>query len=265
MLSKVIVVTSGKGGVGKTTTVANLGGALALLGRKTVVVDADIGLRNLDIVMGLENRIVFDIVNLVEGTCRFNQALIRDKKINNLFLIPAAQTRNKEAVSPDQMKEVCDKLKEEFDYVIIDSPAGIERGFQNSIAGADKALVVTTPHVSAVRDADRVIGLVEAHEKGTPDLIVNRMNYEMVQKGDMLDHNDIIDILAVRLIGLVPEDDQIVISSNRGDLVSLDHKSASGEAFRRIARRLEGEDVPLMEFNNDSFIDKFKKFIGIKE
>jgi septum site-determining protein MinD len=265
MLSKVIVVTSGKGGVGKTTTVANLGGALALLGRKTVVVDADIGLRNLDIVMGLENRIVFDIVNLVEGTCRFNQALIRDKKINNLFLIPAAQTRNKESVSPEQMREVCDKLKEEFDYVLIDSPAGIERGFQNSIAGADKALVVTTPHVSAVRDADRVIGLVEAHEKGTPDLIVNRMNYEMVQKGDMLDHNDIIDILAVRLIGLVPEDDQIVISSNKGELVSLDHKSPSGESFRRIARRLEGEDVPLMEFNNDSFIDKFKKFIGIKE
>lgn len=265
MVSKVIVVTSGKGGVGKTTTVANLGAAFALLGRKTVVIDADIGLRNLDIVLGLENRIVYDLVNVLEGTCRINQALIRDKKLNNLFLLPAAQTRNKESVSPEQMGKLCEKLKESFDYVIVDSPAGIERGFKNAIAGADQGIVVTTPHVSAVRDADRVIGLIEAYEKGTPHLVVNRLDAEMIKRGEMLDHSDIVEILAVRLVGLVPEDENIVVSSNKGDLVVLDSKSKSGESFRRIARRLEGEKIPFMSFNHDGFMDKLKKFIGFSK
>ena len=196
-MGEVIVITSGKGGVGKTTTVANVGTALSLRGKKTVVLDADIGLRNLDVVMGLENRIVYDIVDVVEGVCKLKQALIKDKRFENLYLIPAAQTRDKNAVSPEQMKELCDQLRESFDYVLIDCPAGIERGFKNAIAGADRAIVITNPEVSAVRDADRIIGLLEANEITDVKLAINRVRYDMVERGDMMGKEDIVEILRI--------------------------------------------------------------------
>lgn len=263
MASKVYVITSGKGGVGKTTTVAHLGAALALRGKKVAVLDADIGLRNLDIVLGLENRIVYDLVNVIEGACKLKQALIRDKKVEGLFLLPASQSRTKEAVQPEQMKVLCDELREQFDYVLIDCPAGIEGGFRSALAGADTAIVVTTPHVSAVRDADRIIGLVEAAEKGTPQLIINRLQMDMVKKGDMLDQDDVVDILSIRLLGIVPEDEAIVTASNRGESVVMNGKAVSGEAYRRIACRIEGEDVPLMELaNNHGFFSRLKRIIS---
>ncbi len=241
---RVITITSGKGGVGKTTTTANVGAALAARGKSVVLVDADIGLRNLDIVLGLENRIVYDIVDVVEGRCRLRQALIRDKRLSNLALIPAAQTRDKEAVSPEQMRELCDELRQQFDFVLIDSPAGIERGFRNAIAGADEVLVVTNPEVSAVRDADRIVGLVEAAELPPPRLIVNRIDPELVRRGDMLSVDDVLEILAIPLIGVVPADESIVTATNRGEPVALDPQSRAGQAFRDIAARLLGEDVP---------------------
>ncbi len=202
-MSEVIVITSGKGGVGKTTTSANVGTGLAILGKKTVLIDTDIGLRNLDVVMGLENRIVYNLVDVVEGNCRMKQALIRDKRYPNLYLLPSAQTRDKTAVSPEQMKKLVDDLRDEFDYILLDCPAGIERGFQNAIAGADRALVVTTPEVSAIRDADRIIGLLEADEIGAIDLIVNRIRMDMVKRGDMMSMDDVMDILAVNVIGVI--------------------------------------------------------------
>ena len=205
-MSEVIVITSGKGGVGKTTTSANIGTGLAILGKRTVLIDTDIGLRNLDVVMGLENRIVYNLVDVVEGNCRMKQALIRDKRYPNLYLLPSAQTRDKTAVSPEQMKKLVDDLRDEFDYILLDCPAGIERGFQNAIAGADRALVVTTPEVSAIRDADRIIGLLEAADMGMIDLIVNRIRMDMVRRGDMMSMEDVMDILAVNVIGVVPDD-----------------------------------------------------------
>ena len=214
-MSKVIVVTSGKGGVGKTTTVANIGTGLALLNKKVVLLDADIGLRNLDVVMGLENRIVYDLVDVVEGICKLRQALIRDKRFEELYLLPAAQTKEKTAVTPEQMKELCDKLKQDFDYILIDCPAGIEHGFKNAVAGADNAIIVTTPEVAAVRDADRIIGLLEASELPGPKLVINRLRSDMVKKGDMMDIEDMIEILAIELLGVVPEDEKIVISTNK--------------------------------------------------
>src|SRR5512141_1217538 len=200
MTSQVITVSSGKGGVGKTTTVANIAVALASLGQKVVCVDGDIGLRNLDVVMGLENRIVYDLVDVVEGRCRLRQALIRDKRLPELFLIPAAQTRDKSAVSPSDMVRLCDDLRPEMDWILIDSPAGIERGFRNAIAPADIVVVITNPEVSAVRDADRIIGLVEAEEKGPARLIINRINPALVKRGDMLTDDDVLELLAVELI-----------------------------------------------------------------
>ncbi len=185
-MSQVIVITSGKGGVGKTTTTANLGVGLAQAGKKVVLIDTDIGLRNLDVVLGLENRIVYDLVDVVTGVCTPKQAAIKDKRYDGLFLIPAAQTKDKDAVSVEQMKELCEKLKKDYDFVIIDCPAGIEQGFKNAIAGADKALVVTTPEVSAVRDADRIIGLLEANEIEDHYLVINRIRPDMVKRGDML-------------------------------------------------------------------------------
>lgn len=263
MSSKVFVITSGKGGVGKTTATAHLGSALALSGKKVAVIDADIGLRNLDIVLGLENRIVYDLVNVIEGACKLNQALVRDKRIEGLCLLPASQSRTKEAVQPEQMKALCDELREQFDYVLVDSPAGIEGGFRSALAGADSAIVVTTPHVAAVRDADRIIGLVEAAEKGTPQLIINRMNIDLIKKGDMLDQQDVVEILAIRLLGIIPEDENIVTASNKGEPVVMNGKSQSGEAFRRIARRIEGEDVPFLELNSDAgFFNRLRSMIS---
>jgi septum site-determining protein MinD len=246
MGAKVITVTSGKGGVGKTTATANLGVALARIGKKVVVIDADVGLRNLDIVMGLENRIVYDLVDVIEGRCQLRQAMIKHKQLPDLFLIPAAQTRDKTAVSPADMIQITDKLRPEFDFIIVDSPAGIERGFRNAIAAADEVLIVTNPEVSAVRDADRIIGLLEANNKGPGKLILNRVKAEMVRKGEMLSADDVTDILAIKLIGIVPEDENVVPASNSGIPVTLNENSKAGQAFRNIARRLNGEDVPFM-------------------
>lgn len=246
MAAKVITVTSGKGGVGKTTTTANLAVALAMDGSKVVCIDGDIGLRNLDVVLGLENRIVYDLVDVIEGRCRVRQAMIRDKRLSELFLIPAAQTRDKSAVSPSDMVRLCDELRNECDYILIDSPAGIERGFRNALAPADIVLVVTNPEVSAVRDADRIIGLIEAEEKGPARLIINRMNPALVRRGDMLSSEDVLELLAVELIGVVPEDESVVVSTNRGQPVVLDGKTRAGLAFKDIARRLTGEKVPFM-------------------
>lgn len=251
MSGRVIVVTSGKGGVGKTTVVANLGAGLALLNRKTVLIDADIGLRNLDVVMGLENRIVFDLVDVVEQNCRLRQALIKDKRFGSLYLLPAAQTREKDAITPEQMIRVCDELKKEFDYILVDSPAGIEQGFKNAVAGASEAIIVTTPEVSAVRDADRIIGLLQAAEFHEPLLILNRLRPEMIRKGDMMDVDDINDILAVKLLGIIPDDENIIISTNKGEPVILNDHARAGQAFRNITKRLEGEDIPLMSMDFD--------------
>lgn len=245
-MSEVIVITSGKGGVGKTTTSANIGTGLAQLNKKVVLIDTDIGLRNLDVVMGLENRIVYNLVDVVEGNCRIKQALIKDKKYPDLYLLPSAQTRDKTSVSPEQMKKLTDVLKEEFDYIILDCPAGIEQGFKNAIAGADRALIVTTPEVSAIRDADRIIGLLEANEIKRTDLVVNRVRMDMVKRGDMMSIEDVVDILSVNLIGAVPDDEQVVIATNQGEpLVGSD--TMAGKAYANICRRITGEDVPLMD------------------
>ena len=259
-MGKVIVVTSGKGGVGKTTSTANIGAALTKLGNKVIVIDGDIGLRNLDVVMGLENRIVFDLVDLIEKKCKPRQAMIKDKRFDGLYLIPAAQTRDKDAINPEQMKELCDELKEEFDYVIVDCPAGIENGFKNAIAGADSAIVVTTPEVSAVRDADRIIGLLEAHSVDDINLVVNRIKMNMVRNGDMLDINDILDIMGIKLIGVVPDDENVVISTNKGEPVVEYNNSLAGTAYSNIARRVMGEEVKFLELDvQESFFRRFQK------
>lgn len=264
MAGKAIVVTSGKGGVGKTTTVANIGTGLAMRGKKVVMVDTDIGLRNLDVVMGLENRIVFDLVDVAEKTCRLRQALIKDKRLDGLFLLPAAQTREKDAIRPEQMKELCEELKAEFDYVIIDCPAGIEQGFKNAVAGADDAVIVTMPEVSAVRDADRIIGLLQAYELYDPKLIVNRLRPEMVRKGDMIGIDDVNDILAIELLGVIPDDESIIVSTNKGEPAVLDKSSRAGEAYRNIVGRIEGEDIPLMSMDYDiGVFGKLKRWIGM--
>lgn len=244
-MSEIIVITSGKGGVGKTTTSANVGTGLAILGKKVVLIDTDIGLRNLDVVMGLENRIVYNLVDVVEGNCRMKQALIKDKRYPNLFLLPSAQTRDKTSVNPGQMVKLVDDLREEFDYVLLDCPAGIEQGFQNAIAGADRALVVTTPEVSAIRDADRIIGLLEASGMKTIDLVVNRIRMDMVRRGDMMSLDDVMDILAIDIIGAVPDDKDIVISTNQGEpLVGIG--TPAGQAYMDICKRITGETVPLL-------------------
>ena len=252
MPTKVICIANQKGGVGKTTTVANIAVALALDGKKVVCIDGDIGLRNLDVIMGLENRIVYDIVDVVEGRCRTRQAMIRDKRLPELFLIPAAQTRDKNAVSPSDMIRLCDELRAEMDWILIDSPAGIERGFRNSIAAADKILIVTNPEMSAVRDADRVIGLLEAEEKNPPSLIINRLNPGLVKRGDMLSVDDVYDLLRIDVIGIVPEDENVILASNRGMPLAMDGKSRAGQAFRNISRRLNGEDVPFLDLESHS-------------
>lgn len=247
-----IVITSGKGGVGKTTTTANLGTALAAQGKKVVVVDGDTGLRNLDVLMGLENRIVYTIIDVIENRCRLKQALIKDKRYPNLCLLPTAQTKDKDDIRTQDMLGIVNQLKEEFDYVLIDSPAGIEQGFENSVVGADRAIVVVNPEITSVRDADRVIGKLDA--KGLEDhaVIVNRLNYEMTRKGDMLDVSDIIETLSVKLLGVVPDDKNITVSTNKGEPIVLEDKSLSGQAFRNIAKRIMGEDIPLLDLSGES-------------
>jgi septum site-determining protein MinD len=239
--------------------------AKSLLGKKVVIVDADIGLRNLDVVMGLENRIVYDIVDVTQGICRLKQALIKDKRYDGLYLLPAAQTKDKTAIQPKQMLALSKRLKEEFDYILIDCPAGIEQGFKNAIAGADKAIVVTAPEISAVRDADRIIGLLEANEIYNPKLIVNKVRIDMVKKGDMMDIDDMIDILAIELLGVIPDDQSIVISTNRGEPAVTDENSLAGRAFKNIAERILGNEVPFLDLDVDeSFFRKFARKLGFK-
>ncbi len=263
-MSEVIVVTSGKGGVGKTTTTANLGAGLAALGKKVVLIDTDIGLRNLDILLGLEERIVYDLVDVVNGICKPKEALINDKRFDGLSLMPAAQTKDKDSVTEDQMKELCERLKKDFDFIIIDCPAGVEQGFKNAIAGADKAFVVTNPEMPAVRDADRIIGLLEANEIDEHYLIINRLRPDMIKRGDMMNVDDIIDILNIDLIGIVPDDESIIISANKGEPAVLTPKSIAGQGYRNIAKRLTGENVRLMDLDESAFKRKIKKLFSKK-
>lgn len=263
MDSRVITITSGKGGVGKTTTTANLGTALAMGGKKVAVVDGDIGLRNLDAVLGLENRIVYDLVDVVEGQCRLRQALIKDKRQPELYLLPAAQTRDKNAVNSIQMEQLCQQLREEFDFVIIDSPAGIEQGFRNAIVGADDIIIVANPEMASVRDADRIIGLVEAAGKPEPRLILNRLRSEMVRRGDMMDVADVLEVLGIGLLGIVPEDESIIIATNKGEPAVYDKRARAGRAFLNAAQRIMGDDIPLDEIEEStSLLERLRRLAG---
>ncbi|HEX3468997.1 MAG TPA: septum site-determining protein MinD [Candidatus Elarobacter sp.] len=256
-----IVLTSGKGGVGKTTTTANLGAALALRGKRVVLVDADIGLRNLDLVLGVEKRIVFDLVEVVEARCQLRQALIKDKRLENLSVLPAAQTRDKTAISEEQFSAVIAELAEFSDYVLIDCPAGIEHGFRNAIAGAAEAIVVTTPEVSSIRDADRVIG--KLRERTMPvRLIVNRLRPEMVRSGDMLSVDDVTDILSAELLGIVPDDEEVIDTTNRGEPIALHTESRLGAIYDKIARRLEGDVIPFTQFGAPGFFGRLFRKAG---
>jgi len=265
-MNRVIVVTSGKGGVGKTTCTANLGMALARLGRQVALVDADFGLRNLDLLLGLENRVVYTAIEVLAGECRLEQALVRDKRHSQLVLLPAAQNRNKDAVNPEQMKKLVEDLKPKFDYILIDSPAGIEMGFQNAIAAASEAVVVTTPEISAVRDADRVVGLLEAQRVEKMHLVINRLRPAMVQANDMMSVQDVQEILSIPLLGVIPDDERVIVSTNRGEpLVLAEERSQAGTAFENIARRLEGEKVEFIDLNvsQDNFLTRLRRlFLG---
>ncbi|GGJ67432.1 septum site-determining protein MinD [Anoxybacillus voinovskiensis] len=267
-MGEAIVITSGKGGVGKTTTTANLGTALALLGKRVCLVDTDIGLRNLDVVMGLENRIIYDLVDVVEGRCTVQKALVKDKRFDDkLYLLPAAQTSDKSAVTPEQMKQLVDELKQDYDYVLIDCPAGIEQGYKNAVAGADEAIVVTTPEVSAVRDADRIIGLLEKEEHiKPPRLVINRIRSHMVKNGDMLDIDEIVMHLSIDLLGIIADDENVIKASNNGEPIVLDPASKASIAYRNIARRILGESVPLqtLEEEQKGVFSKLKKFFGVR-
>jgi len=265
-VGEAIVVTSGKGGVGKTTTSANLGTALALAGKRVCLVDTDIGLRNLDVVMGLENRIIYDLVDVVEGRSHPQQALIKDKRFECLYLLPAAQTSDKTAVQPEQMRELVLQLKQDYDYVVIDCPAGIEQGYKNAVAGADKALVVTTPEVSAVRDADRIIGLLEQEDIESPKLVINRIRSHMMKNGDMLDVEEISQLLAVDLIGIVADDENVIRASNNGEPIVMDPSSKASIAYRNIARRILGETVPLQSLDEEDkgMFARIKRFFGVR-
>ena len=266
MESRVIVVTSGKGGVGKTTTTANLAVALAQMGHKVVAIDGDVGLRNLDMVMGLENRIVYTLIDAVEGVCRLNQALVRDKRLETLFMLPTAQSKTKDAVTTDQMIQVCNELRPDFDFILIDSPAGIESGFRNSAIGADEALVVTTPEVTAVRDADRIIGLLESMGKSPISLIINRIRPHVVARGDMLTVSDVLDVLAIDLIGVVPDDESVFSSTNKGEPLTLGGVSPAAVAFSNIANRITGHEVPFQSLDvphGSKFMAKIKQLLRL--
>lgn len=261
-----IVITSGKGGVGKTTSSANIGTALALLGKSVCLVDADIGLRNLDVVMGLENRIIYDIVDVASGECRLEQALIRDKRFPHLELLPASQTRDKTALQPESVKAIIEELKETHDYIVIDCPAGIEHGFKVAVAGADRAIVVTTPETPAVRDADRVIGLLEAAEVHQPKLVINRIRPRMVKKGEMLDIDEIVQVLAIDLLGIVPDDEAIIRNANRGEPTVMRPDTKASIAYRNIARRILGDSVPLMVLDEQQGLwRRMRRMMGGKD
>ncbi len=257
-MSEVIVITSGKGGVGKTTTTANIGLGLAMEGKKVVLIDTDTGLRNLDLLLGLERRIVYTLVDVVNQNINYEQALVRHKKYPNLFLLPTSQVADKSAITPEQMSELINKMRASFDYILIDCPAGIEQGFQTAVIGADWAIVVTMPEISAVRDADKIIGKLQADQKSKIKLVVNRIRPQMVKEGTMLDMTAIDDILSIECIGQVPDDEKVVDSANRGTPVVEWEDSQAGQAYRNIVRRVCGEQVPFMEFKTDGFFDKLK-------
>ncbi|MFD1927302.1 septum site-determining protein MinD [Sporosarcina siberiensis] len=264
-MGEAIVITSGKGGVGKTTTTANLGTALALQGKKVCLVDTDIGLRNLDVILGLENRIIYDLVDVIEGRCKVHQALVKDKRFENgLFLLPASQTTDKNAINAEQMKILITDLKRDYDYVLIDCPAGIEQGYKNAVAGADRAIVVTTPEISAVRDADRIIGLLEQEDIEPPKLIINRIRRRLVSSGDALDVNDITTHLSIDLLGIILDDENVISSSNKGEPVVMDPTNPAAIGYRNIARRILGESVPLMslETGKPGFFGKIKSIFA---
>ena len=246
-MGEVMVITSGKGGVGKTTTTANIGIGLSGLGKKVLVIDTDLGLRNLDVVMGLENRIVYNIVDVIEGSCRLTQALIKDKRFPELYLLPSAQTKDKTSISPEQMKKLIEDIRDDFDFILLDCPAGIEQGFQNAIAGADRSIVVTTPEVSAIRDADRILGLLEASGIRKNELLINRLRIDMVKRGDMMSVDDVTEILAVDLLGVIPDDEQVVVATNQGEPV-VGEEGLAGRSYMNICRRLLGEDVPMEDY-----------------
>ncbi|MEM9271614.1 MAG: septum site-determining protein MinD [Cyanobacteria bacterium P01_F01_bin.143] len=264
-MSRIIVITSGKGGVGKTTVSSNLGAALAKLNNKVALVDADFGLRNLDLLLGLEERVVYTAIDVLAGECRLAQALVKHKSLNGLVLLPAAQNRNKESVSPDQMKKIIDALAKGYDYILVDSPAGIELGFRNAIVAAKEALIVTTPEIAAVRDADRVIGLLEAEGVNNIRLIVNRVKPKMVQDNKMMSVEDVLELLGVPLIGVVPDDEKVIVATNKGEpLVINESESIPGMTFLNIARRLEGEKVPFIDLMNlnENLISRLRRIFG---
>lgn len=257
-----IVVTSGKGGVGKSTTSVNIGTALALSGKRVCLVDTDIGLRNLDVLMGLENRIIYDIIDVIEEKCRLKKALIKDKRCDNLYLLAAAQTKDKTSISSNQLRRIIAELKDEFDYVVIDSPAGIELGFQHATAGADRAIVVTTPESAAVRDADRVIGLLEKEKLPAPKLIINRLKTHMTKNGGMMNVDEVVAVLAINLLGVVPDDERVIRAGNLGEPIAFDN-SPAGKAYRNIAKRIQGEMVPLLVFDKEvSVFNRMKRWLG---
>lgn len=261
-MSEVIVITSGKGGVGKTTTTANLGVGLAARGKKVVLIDTDTGLRNLDLLLGLENRIMYDLIDVTEGRVPYKKALVRHKRHETLYLMPTSQTKDKTAVSSEQLIRLCGELEKEFDYVLIDCPAGLEQGFQTAIAAADRAIVVTIPEISAVRDADKIIGELGRADKEDIKLIVNRIRPQMVKKGDMLTMEDIDEILSIDCIGQIPDDELVVTSTNRGEPVITNPVSAAGRAYKNIVGRLCGENIPFMEIVEAGFFDKLKKIFS---
>ncbi|GAA5416171.1 septum site-determining protein MinD [Paraliobacillus ryukyuensis] len=264
-MGEAIVITSGKGGVGKTTTTANIGTALALNDKKVCLMDTDIGLRNLDVIMGLENRIIYDIIDVAQERCKLKQALIKDKRFDCLYLLPAAQTSDKSDLTPEAMVQMITELKQEFDYILIDCPAGIEQGYKNAVAGADKAVVVTTPEKSSVRDADRIIGLLEKEDIEPPHLVINRIRNHMMQNGDMLAIDEIVQILSIELLGIIADDDEVIKASNHGEPVALQPNTKASIAYRNISRRILGESVPLVSLEDEKgILAKVKKFFGMR-